>query len=39
MISADGVEFVVPVKILKHSPTFANMIEGDFKEKGLIFVQ
>ena len=28
LLSKDGKEFVVPVKILKHSPTLANMIEG-----------
>ena len=28
LISRDGREFVVPVRILKHSPTFARMLDS-----------
>ena len=37
LISRDGREFVVPVRILKHSPTFARMLDSQFKESKLIF--
>lgn len=32
LISNDGMEFVVPVKILCQSPTLAKMLDGRFKE-------
>jgi hypothetical protein len=28
LISRDGREFIVPVRILKHSPTFARMLDS-----------
>ena len=37
LISRDGREFVVPVRILKHSPTFARMLDSQFKESKMIF--
>ncbi len=38
VISKDGKEFMVPVRILKHSPTLAKMIEGPFKESSHTFI-
>lgn len=37
LISRDGKEFIVPVRILKHSPTFAKMLDSSFKESRLVF--
>ena len=37
LISRDGCEFVVPVRILKHSPTFERMLHSQFKESKLVF--
>ena len=39
LISKDGKEFVVPVRILKHCPTFARMLDNTFKESKMVFSQ
>ena len=37
LISRDGKEFVVAVRILKQSPTFARMLDSSFKESKMVF--
>ncbi|CDW85116.1 UNKNOWN [Stylonychia lemnae] len=39
LISKDGKEFVVPVRVLKHAPTFARMLSSSFGESKLVFSQ
>jgi len=39
LISKDGREFIVPVRILKHSPTLAKMLSNNFGESRHIFLQ
>ena len=36
LISNDGQEFVVPVRVLCQSPTLAKMLDGRFKESSKI---
>jgi hypothetical protein len=37
LISGDNKEFVVPLRILDHSPILKEMLEGSFRESKYIF--